>query len=42
MRRETVSVVSLGLGFQNVGEDVENCSDCLFVRTPKAVIGLMS
>jgi len=35
MRNETVSVVIRGLDFLNVGEDVEDRSDCSFVRTPK-------
>src|SRR2546425_1397700 len=35
MRNETVSVVIRALDFLNVGEDVEDRSDCSFVRTPK-------
>ena len=38
MRNETVSVVNLGLNFLNVGGDVEDLSDCLFVTTPKIAI----
>src|SRR6267143_1792981 len=35
IRNETVSVVIRGLDFLNVDEDVEDRSDCSFVRTPK-------
>src|SRR5437879_4976605 len=35
MRNETVSVVIRALDFLNAGEDVEDRSDCSFVRTPK-------
>ena len=35
MRNETVSVVTLGFDLLNVGEDVEDRSDCCFVTTPR-------
>ena len=35
MRNETVSVVIRGLDFLNVGEGVEDRSDCCFATTPK-------